>query len=103
MTILIAILSVYAFTGLAYLVRKNFTVDICPICVGVSLTWIWMLFGIAFLIIPNSFIPVVGILIAMSVLGIANKLEKRQYKFWQSPKIPNKKVEELKDKLENCC
>ena len=104
MSILIAIVSVYVLTGLTYLIRQKFAVNICPICAGVSLTWIWMLLGITLGALPSSFIFPAGILIAMSFLGIANKLEKKQYKFWRSPEIlKNQSNEELKEKMKNCC
>ncbi|MDP2789143.1 MAG: hypothetical protein Q8O46_03800 [bacterium] len=104
MIILIAIVSVYAFTGLTYLVRRKFSVNICPICVGVSITWIWMLFGMTLRVIPDSFMFPAGILVGMSILGIANKLGKKQYKFWRSPETgDNSKIEELNEKMKNCC
>ena len=104
MSILVAIVSIYAFTGLAYLIRKNFRVNICPICAGVSFTWMWMLLGIGLGVVSRSFIFPVGIMMGMSVLGIVKKINEKQYKFWQSPKIQNnQKVEELKEKMKNCC
>jgi len=104
MAILITILSIYIFIGLAYLTRKIFSVDICPICVGVSLTWVWMLLGIMFELVSNSFVLPIVILMMFSVLGIANKLKNKQYKIWQAPKTSNtSRVEELKDKMKDCC
>lgn len=104
MAILIAILSIYLFTGLVYLARKNFSINICPICVGVSATWMWMLLGIIFKVIPNSFIFPTGILIALSILGIVNKLKNKQYKFWEPPRTPNTpRVGELEEKMKDCC
>jgi len=104
MAILITILSIYTFIGLAYLARQKFSVDICPICIGVSLTWIWMLLGIIFEFISSSFALPMVILMAFSVLGIVNKLKNKQYKVWQAPKTFNtSRVEELKDKMKDCC
>jgi hypothetical protein len=104
MIILITILSIYVFIGLAYLARKIFSVNICPICIGVSLTWIWMLLGIIFEFISSSFVLPMVILMGFSILGIANKLKNKQYKIWQAPKTSNtSRVEELKDKMKDCC
>lgn len=108
MIILITILSIYIFIGLAYFIRRVFSINICSTCVGVSATWIWMLIGIILNIIPDSFILPMEVLIVLSVLGISNKLYNKQYKFWQMPEYSSHSpgsnhAEELKEKLKNCC
>jgi len=47
MEILIFILSVLAITVLVWLANKILPFKICPICVGVSGTWVWILAGIS--------------------------------------------------------
>lgn len=104
MIILITILSIYVFIGLAYLVRNKLSLNICSICAGVSLTWAWMLLGIILKIIPNTFTLPMVVLMGFSILGIANKLKNKQYKFWQSPKTYKfNRIEKSKDRLKDCC
>lgn len=72
--ILITTVSILAITGLAWLARKVLPFPVCPICVGVAGTWLWMLAarlaGFAF---DASMLP---ILLGGSVVGIAYQLEK---------------------------
>lgn len=72
--ILITIVSILAITGLAWLTRKILPFPICPICVGVAGTWLWMLAGrLAGL---EFDISMLAILLGGSVVGIADQLEK---------------------------
>lgn len=72
--ILITILSILAITGLAWLANKILPFAICPICVGIAATWIWMLAGrIAGLEFDTSMI---AILLGGSVVGMGDQLEK---------------------------
>ena len=72
--ILITIVSILAITGLAWLATKVLPFPVCPICVGVAGTWIWMLgarlAGFAF------DASMLAILLGGSVVGIAYQLEK---------------------------
>jgi hypothetical protein len=72
--ILITTLSILAITGLAWLARRILPFPICPICVGVAATWIWMLAGrLAGLEFDTSML---AILLGGSVVGIGDQLEK---------------------------
>jgi len=74
--ILITTLSILAITGVAWLVSKilPFSFSICPICVGVAGTWLWMLAGrLAGFRIDA---PMFAILLGGSVVGIGDQLEK---------------------------
>lgn len=72
---LTAVLSILAITGLAWTAKKMLRVPLCPICLGVGGTWLWMLvaryFGAA---LDTSMLPV---LLGGSAVGIAYALEKR--------------------------
>lgn len=73
--ILITTISILAITGLAWLARKVLPVPICPICVGVAGTWVWMLAGRL-----GGFefdASMLAILLGGSVVGVGDQLEKR--------------------------
>ncbi|MDP2240737.1 MAG: hypothetical protein Q8K18_11330 [Burkholderiales bacterium] len=72
--ILITTLSILAITGLAWLANKILPFPICPICVGIAATWIWMLAGrLAGLEFDNAML---AILLGGSVVGMGDQLEK---------------------------
>ncbi len=88
---LTAVLSILAITGLAWAAKKMLRVPLCPICLGVGGTWLWMLiaryFGVAF---DTSMLPV---LLGGSAVGVAYQLEKRLPRgrsalLWKSLSIP---------------
>jgi len=79
MIIIIALISIYTIAGLAVLFGRVTGKRLCPICAGVSGTWIWMLaayfvgwspFGVHI----DLFVP--AILMGGSVVGIAYQAEK---------------------------
>ncbi len=72
--ILITTLSILAITGLAWLARKVLPFPVCPICVGVAGTWLWMLAGRLAGFAFDA--PMLAILLGGSVAGIAYQLEK---------------------------
>ncbi|MEK7190231.1 MAG: hypothetical protein AAB661_00500, partial [Patescibacteria group bacterium] len=74
--------------------------QICPICAGVSLTWLWMLFGmgLGFLSV-EKYQMVIAILMGGSVIGIVNKLEEK-WKIFSKSRNTNKA---LQNKLKDCC
>ncbi len=71
--ILITTISILAITGFAWLAGKILPFRVCPICVGVAGTWIWMLAarlaGFAF------DASMLAILLGGSVVGLAYQLE----------------------------
>lgn len=72
--ILITTVSILAITGLAWLARKVLPFPICPICVGIAGTWLWMLAGrLAGLEFDTSML---AILLGGSVVGVGDQLEK---------------------------
>lgn len=89
MTIVIAVASIFVLTGLAWAVGKFLPFRVCPICTGVSGTWIWMLVGMAIGQLPvTSYQLPVALLMGGTVVGLAYQLEKRLPTGddrWQSP------------------
>ena len=72
--ILITTLSILAITGFAWLAGKILPFRVCPVCAGVTGTWIWMLAarlaGFAF------DATMLAILLGGSAVGMAYQLEK---------------------------
>ncbi|MDO8474291.1 MAG: hypothetical protein Q7S62_02005 [bacterium] len=142
----IVIASIVVITCAAWLVNKVLPFKVCPICAGVSGTWLWML--VALFVGYEIDRIIVAMLLGGSVVGIAYQLEKRLPAgrspiLWKALFIPagfvvayslvslqwallavslgvvgvivwafvmavpkqraNQKVEELKQKMENCC
>ena len=75
--IIIATISIFVISGGVWAARKIWPrFKICPICVGVSGTWIWILAGIYLnLLDAGSWELVVAMLAGGSVVGIAYRLE----------------------------
>ncbi len=74
-TILATLVSIWAIAGLAWAVRGRLPFPVCPICIGVGGTWLWMaaarLLGLA------VDATMLAVLLGGSVVGIAYQLEKR--------------------------
>jgi hypothetical protein len=70
-----ATISILAIAGLAWAARRITGYSICPICLGVGGTWLWMVvaryFGVEF---DAAMLP---ILLGGSVVGVTYQLEKR--------------------------
>lgn len=73
---IITIVSIIILTSLVWLVTKTTPIKVCPICAGVSLTWLWIFLGAFFekLSIANGQV-IVAILAGGTVVGIMSKLE----------------------------
>lgn len=78
MEILIVVISVLVITGLAWLANRFLPFQICPICAGVSLTWLLLLIGVLTnqLLIANYQL-LITMLMGGTVVGIAFQGEKR--------------------------
>lgn len=94
MSIIIATISILVITGFVWSMKRLLRLRVCPICAGVSLTWLWMLAGVLTnqLPITNYQLPI-AILMGGSVVGIAYQLEKRlpmgrSALFWKTLFIP---------------
>ena len=73
--IILTIISILAVTCAVWTVNKLFPFKVCPICAGVSGTWLWML--VASLLGYQIDLAIVAMLMGGSVVGIAYQLEKR--------------------------
>lgn len=94
MIIFIIVISILAITGAVAVWNRLGFIWICPICAGVSGTWLWTLIGVLAgqLPITNYQLPI-GILMGGSTVGIAYQLEKRlppnrSALFWKTFFIP---------------
>jgi len=78
MAIFIAITSIVLITALVWAADKVLPFYVCPICAGVSGTWLWMLAGQAFGQLSTlEFQLPTAILMGGSVVGLAYQGEKR--------------------------
>ena len=75
MTFALAVVSIFALAGLAWLAGKALRFPLCPICFGVAGTWLWML-GARFAGLPVD-ATMLAVLLGASVVGIADQLEGR--------------------------
>lgn len=72
---IVTIVSIWMITALAWLVKKFLSIKVCPVCAGVSGTWLWMLAARFF---GYQVDPVaLAMLLGGSVVGIAYQVEKR--------------------------
>lgn len=75
MFIAIATISILAITGLVWLSKRVLAFRICPVCAGVSGTWLWML--VAKFFGYETDLIIIAALMGGSVVGIAYQIEKR--------------------------
>ena len=105
---IIAILSIILITVIAWAFDKKLPIRICPVCAGVSLTWLWLLLGMGYgLLSIEKYQLITAILMGGSVVGITDKLSEK-YKIikMQRSRTENKentKAEEFKNQLDECC
>lgn len=94
MPIVIATISIFAITAIVWGANRLLKFRICPICAGVSGTWLWMLIGVLTNNLqPTTYNLLIGILMGGSVVGIAYQLEKelpvgRSPLLWKTLFIP---------------
>ncbi len=74
MTLVTAIISIFAIFGAVWLLNKIMPFKICPVCAGVAGTWLWMLTGKFFGYTVDT--VVLTLLMGGSVVGIAYQIEK---------------------------
>lgn len=73
--ILTTTFSIFAIAGLAWAAKKMLRVPICPICLGVGGTWLWMIVGRSLGYAVDT--AMLSILLGGSVVGIAYQVEQR--------------------------
>ncbi|HXF44389.1 MAG TPA: hypothetical protein VNK70_02925 [Candidatus Paceibacterota bacterium] len=72
-----ALILIAAFTGLTWFANRVFPFRICPICAGVSLTWILLSAGVLGGVLPISdYELTIAMLMGGTVVGIAYQGEK---------------------------
>lgn len=77
MAIAITLVSIYALTLLAAGAKKLLKINVCPPCVGVAATWIWILIGLfAGFLEAEDWNLIAAILMGGSVVGISFQIEK---------------------------
>ncbi len=78
MAIIITTASILVITGLVWLLNKALPFKVCPICAGVSLTWVLLTAGVLTgkLLITNYYL-LITMLMGGTVVGIAFQGEKR--------------------------
>ena len=74
-SILAIIASILAIAGLAWGARRLLGAPLCPICLGVGGTWMWLLAAREFGYAVDT--AMLAVLLGGSVAGIAYQLEKR--------------------------
>ncbi len=73
--VLVTALSILALAGLAWAAAKALRLAVCPVCIGVAGTWLWMLAArFAGMAIDTAML---AILLGGSVVGAAYQLERR--------------------------
>ena len=75
MNIVVPIASILALVGLAWVARRALRSALCPICIGVAGTWLWMLVARAFGMPIDA--TMLAVLLGASVVGIAGQVEGR--------------------------
>ena len=73
--ILTTTFSILAISGVAWAAKRMLRVPVCPICLGVGGTWLWMLIGRSLGYAVDA--TMLSILLGGSVVGIAYQLERR--------------------------
>lgn len=75
---IISIGLIIAIAALFYFLNYRFQFSVCPICAGVSATWLLLTLGAVLGLIPSgAYAPVAGILMGGTVVGISYRGEKR--------------------------
>jgi ABC-type proline/glycine betaine transport system permease subunit len=73
--LLTATVSILAISGVAWAAKKRLRAPVCPICLGVGGTWLWMVIGRSLGYAVDS--SMLAILLGGSVVGIAYQVERR--------------------------
>lgn len=78
MEILIAATSILAITVFVWIANKILPFKVCPICAGVSGTWLWIIAGLYLgWLMGENWRLIAGIAMGGSIVGIAYQLEKK--------------------------
>ncbi len=83
---LAVLLSITALFVLLLTVKSIFKVKICPLCVGVSLTWIGLLIARSQGFVFDQ--TIIAVLIGESIVGLYHLIEKRTKENWGLFRLP---------------
>ncbi|HEY4524341.1 MAG TPA: hypothetical protein VJL36_01090 [Candidatus Paceibacterota bacterium] len=73
-----AVISILIITATVWLATKKSAFKICPICAGVSLTWMWLLVGLwSGKLAPIDYQLPTAVLMGGTVVGLMAKLESK--------------------------
>ena len=67
--------SILAIAGAMWMIRRMLRIQLCPICLGVGGTWLWMLIARELDYAVNT--TMLAILVGGSVAAVADQVEKR--------------------------
>ncbi len=73
--LIITIISILAISGVAWLASRILPIQVCPVCAGVFLTWVWLVVAHTIGYQVNLVIP--ALLMGGTVVGVAHQLEKK--------------------------
>ena len=98
----------FLFASATFGARRYLRMPLCPLCAGVSLTWIWMLAGMWLGYLPiEKYEIMTATLMGGSVIGIVKKLEEKWGNRISNTQKENgkraRRVELLEEKMKNCC
>lgn len=99
---IIPLLSILVLTIIVWFVNKKLSIQICPVCAGVSLTWLWMISGMwlgLLSVLKYEFLT--AILMGASIGGIVTELKKIFLKLRNEKQ--DIKIEKIKKQLDDCC
>lgn len=78
MEIIIALTSILAITVFVWLINRILSFKVCPICAGVSGTWLWILGGLYLgFLKAEDWQLIASMAMGGSIVGIAYQLEKK--------------------------
>lgn len=90
MTITLSTISILSLAGLVWLISKHWHLTICPICAGVSGTWVWLLAAVWLGFPINPLVP--ATLLGGTVVGLSYQFEQRlpvsSALLWKTLSIP---------------
>jgi len=102
---IIPTISILLLTLSVWVINKKLPIQICSICAGVTLTWLWMFGGmwLGFISVSRYEFQV-AILMGVTIGGLVTELKKMSLKFRNKNGLKeNEEIEPLEDKLKNCC
>jgi len=73
--VVLSFISIFVLGGIVFLFNKIFKKQICPVCAGVMLTWIWML--LFYFLGYDINLTLLSLFMGGSVVGLVSKLSEK--------------------------